>query len=63
MASCCAADAVPYTVVVKAPAYALTFKTNQWLLVRGTVTADPKDTFAITADNVEAIERPSNPYG
>jgi uncharacterized repeat protein (TIGR03943 family) len=63
MATCCAADAVPYSVQVKQPADALDFKTNQWVLVRGTVTDDPKRTFVITADKIEAADRPSNPYG
>lgn len=63
MATCCAADAVPYSIQVKPPSDALDFKTNQWVLVRGTVTADPKRTFVITADKVDAADRPSNPYG
>jgi uncharacterized repeat protein (TIGR03943 family) len=63
MATCCAADAVPYSVQVKPPADALDFKTNQWVLVRGTVTADPKRTFVITADKIDAADRPANPYG
>jgi len=63
MATCCAADAVPYSVQVKPPDGAIDFETNQWVLVRGTVTADPKRTFVITADKLEAADRPSNPYG
>jgi len=30
---------------------------------RGTVTADPKRTFVVAADKVEAIDRPSDPHG
>jgi uncharacterized membrane protein YcgQ (UPF0703/DUF1980 family) len=59
MATCCAADAVPYSVQVTPPAGALDFKTNQWVLVRGTVTDDPKRTFVVTADKIEAADRPS----
>jgi uncharacterized repeat protein (TIGR03943 family) len=63
MATCCAADAVPYSIQVKAPADALDFQANQWVLVRGTVTADPKRTYVITADKIDATDRPANPYG
>ena len=64
LASCCAADAMPYSVDVALPA-GERFKKNQWLLVRGQVVAPPdgKRAYAVTADEAEPIDRPVDAYG
>jgi uncharacterized repeat protein (TIGR03943 family) len=65
LASCCAADAMPYSVDITLPAGAPNLETNQWLLVRGQVVEPPtgQRKFAVIADEVEAIERPVDAYG
>lgn len=57
---CCAADAVPYTVPVRAPtgsAYAL----DTWLDVEGTLVQEG-DRWVVQADRVLEVDEPSNPY-
>lgn len=57
---CCAADAVPYTIVVRPPddeRYGL----DEWLRVRG-VLEQEGDTFVVSAETVEPVERPDDPY-
>jgi uncharacterized repeat protein (TIGR03943 family) len=60
MANCCAADAVPYTVVVELPAGAPALEKNDWVQVTGVV--GPKR-LSVVADSVEKIERPVDAYG
>lgn len=65
LASCCAADAMPYSVDVQLPAGAARREKNEWLLVRGQVVEPPEGerAFAVTADEVESIDRPIDAYG
>jgi uncharacterized repeat protein (TIGR03943 family) len=65
LASCCAADAMPYSVDVEVPAGTARLEKNQWLRVRGQVVerAEGKRKFALAADEVEPIERPADAYG
>jgi uncharacterized repeat protein (TIGR03943 family) len=65
LASCCAADAMPYSVDVALPAGAGRFEKNEWLLVRGQIveSTDGERMFAVTADEVEPIDRPIDAYG
>jgi uncharacterized repeat protein (TIGR03943 family) len=60
MATCCAADAVPYAIEIKLPDATASFKENQWLRVRGTVGPRRK---SVVAEAVEPIDRPVNAYG
>jgi uncharacterized repeat protein (TIGR03943 family) len=60
MATCCAADAVPYSIDVRLPNTAGTLKENQWLRVRGTVGPRRK---TVEAASVEEIDRPLDAYG
>ena len=65
LASCCAADAMPYSVDVKLPAGDAAPEKNQWLRVRGQVVEPPdgERKFALTADEIEPIDRPVDAYG
>ena len=65
LASCCAADAMPYSVDVVAPAGAGGVEKNQWLQVRGQLRekADGKRGFDVVADELESIDRPVDAYG
>jgi uncharacterized repeat protein (TIGR03943 family) len=65
LASCCAADAVPYSVDITLPEGTAGLKKNDWLQVRGQIVEIPdgKRRFAVTADEVESIERPVDAYG
>lgn len=56
--SCCAADAIPYSVAVDAPRDQ---QNDTWLKVRGTLTKHD-DAFMVVADDVQQIEEPSDPY-
>jgi uncharacterized repeat protein (TIGR03943 family) len=65
LASCCAADAIPYSVDVVLADGAPRVEKNQWLVVRGEVTeqADGERAFKVVADEIEPIERPADAYG
>jgi uncharacterized repeat protein (TIGR03943 family) len=65
LASCCAADAMPYSVDVTLPDGDPAPEKNQWLLVRGQVDAPPEGerAYTVVADEVERIERPADTYG
>jgi uncharacterized repeat protein (TIGR03943 family) len=66
LASCCAADAMPYSVDVVLPAGSPAFEKNQWLQVSGQVAEEPRGKrtfFRLVADEVEAIDRPVDAYG
>jgi uncharacterized membrane protein YcgQ (UPF0703/DUF1980 family) len=60
MATCCAADAVPYSIDVKLPDTAGDFEDNKWLRVRGTVGPQRK---SVVATSVEPIDPPIDAYG
>lgn len=58
--SCCAADAVPYTVVVR-PAGDEMFSDDTWLMVEGNLVRDG-DGFVLESTRVDPAEEPSAPY-
>jgi uncharacterized repeat protein (TIGR03943 family) len=60
MASCCAADAVPYSIDVELPDAAASFKENDWVKVEGTVGPRRKTVEAIS---IEPTDRPLDAYG
>ena len=57
---CCAADAVPYTVAVRAPS-GQRYGLDDWVRVRGVLARDG-ETFVVQAESVEAVEPPDDPY-
>ena len=66
LASCCAADAMPYSVDVILPSGAPRLEKNQWLQVSGQVAEEQRGKrtyFNLVADKVEPIERPVDAYG
>lgn len=64
IATCCAADAVPYTVQVELPEGAPELAENDWVEVRGTLIEGPGEpAFQVTAASVAEIERPADFYG
>jgi len=65
LASCCAADAMPYSIDVSLPAGTAGLEKNQWLLIRGEVVEPPEGerAFSVVADEAEPIDRPSDTYG
>jgi uncharacterized repeat protein (TIGR03943 family) len=65
LASCCAADAMPYSVDVETPAGTAGLEKNLWLKVRGQVAekAGGGRGFDVIAEEVEPIERPVDAYG
>jgi uncharacterized repeat protein (TIGR03943 family) len=65
LASCCAADAVPYSIDVIVAEGTDGYKENQWLLVRGQVveTTDGEKAFQVVAEETEKIDRPVDAYG
>jgi uncharacterized repeat protein (TIGR03943 family) len=60
MASCCAADAIPYSIDVALPKGAAAPEKNAWVRVRGTVGPQRK---SVIAESVEPTERPLDAYG
>jgi uncharacterized repeat protein (TIGR03943 family) len=65
LASCCAADAMPYSIDVFLPADTAEVEENQWLVIRGRVVerAGRERTFQVMADEAEPIGRPPDTYG
>ncbi len=57
---CCAADAVPYTVPVKAPD-TVTYTRDTWLRVRGAL-YQQGDAWVVEAEQIQEVDEPSNPY-
>lgn len=57
---CCAADAVPYTVSVRAPE-GERYAVDEWLRVRGVLTT-AGDTLIVSAEVVEPVDPPDDPY-
>jgi uncharacterized repeat protein (TIGR03943 family) len=62
LASCCAADAMPFSVDVQPPADAPEYELSQWLQVSGTLERIGGN-LVIVAEQMKPIEKPSNPYG
>jgi uncharacterized repeat protein (TIGR03943 family) len=62
LASCCAADAMPFSVDVQPPGDAPDYELSQWLQVSGTLERIG-GSLVIVAEQMKPIERPSNPYG
>jgi uncharacterized repeat protein (TIGR03943 family) len=60
--TCCAADAIAYSVKVKPPAGTPSFGDDTWVRVRGTLTGHPGSTLAVAATAIGEIPAPSNPY-
>lgn len=58
--SCCAADAVPYTVVVR-PSAGETFPDDTWLKVEGALLR-MADGFVLDAVDIEPVDEPPAPY-
>lgn len=58
--SCCAADAIPYSVTVLPPDRAA-YPTNTWLEVAGSLERDG-DEYRLSADSIETVSQPANPY-
>ena len=65
LASCCAADAMPYSIDVVPPPGAAGVEKNQWLLIRGRVAekADGPRAFHVVAEDIRPIDRPVDAYG
>jgi uncharacterized repeat protein (TIGR03943 family) len=62
LASCCAADAMPYSIRVRPPADAPPLELSEWMEVAGTLRATDAG-FVVDATELRPIERPANPYG
>jgi uncharacterized repeat protein (TIGR03943 family) len=62
LASCCAADAMPFSIRVQPPPGAPPFELSQWLRVAGTL-EQVDGSLVLIAERFEPIERPANPYG
>ena len=58
--SCCAADAVPYSVRIR-PGTSEEFADDTWLRVSGALARDDAG-FIVEASSIERIEEPSSPY-
>ncbi|MGH2700230.1 MAG: TIGR03943 family putative permease subunit [Actinomycetota bacterium] len=58
--SCCAADAIPYSVTVL-PSERADYSTNTWLRVAGSLERDG-DGYRLAADSIETVPQPENPY-
>jgi putative membrane protein len=57
--SCCAADAVPYSVVVLSKG---DFPDDTWLRIEGTLGDTSDDGFVIDPEDVVEVDEPKNPY-
>jgi uncharacterized repeat protein (TIGR03943 family) len=62
LASCCAADAMPYSIRVEPPGGEFDHDLSQWLRVAGTLRR-VGGSLVVVAEWVEPIARPANPYG
>jgi uncharacterized repeat protein (TIGR03943 family) len=65
LASCCAADAMPYSIDVVLPAGTSGLEKNQWLEVTGQVaeTEVGERAFHVVAEAIAPIDRPLDTYG
>ena len=59
--SCCAADAIPYSVAVEPPAGAPELGDDEWAEVSGTLERRG-DRFVVVADTFEGVAEPEEPY-
>jgi putative membrane protein len=59
--SCCAADAIPYTVAVDPDEIAGDFDRDTWLHVAGALERRGDD-LVVVADSIEEVEDPDDPY-
>ncbi len=57
--SCCAADAIPYSVTVEGPPG--TYREDQWLRVKGALVSSD-DGFLVDPDEIQVVAPPTNPY-
>jgi uncharacterized repeat protein (TIGR03943 family) len=62
LATCCAADAMPFSIRVQPPAGAPAYESSQWLRVAGTLRRE-RGSLILVAERIEPIDRPANPYG
>jgi uncharacterized membrane protein YcgQ (UPF0703/DUF1980 family) len=62
LASCCAADAIPFSIRVEPPGGAMSYELSQWLRVAGTLRL-MQGSLVLVTERMEPIERPANPYG
>jgi uncharacterized repeat protein (TIGR03943 family) len=60
--TCCAADAVAYSVKVKLPDGATALAADTWVRVQGTLAGRPGSSLTVAARTVDEIEQPANPY-
>jgi uncharacterized repeat protein (TIGR03943 family) len=58
--SCCAADAIPYSVTVL-PTDSAEYAPNTWLKVSGVLESDGGE-YRLSAESVQAASQPENPY-
>ena len=61
LATCCAADAIPYSVQVRLDAETIALERDQWVRVTGRVSGEG-DALEVRADRVDPTAPPSNPY-
>jgi uncharacterized repeat protein (TIGR03943 family) len=61
LASCCAADAMPYSIRVEPPPGAPEPKLSDWHRVAGTL-EQRAEGFVLVAETMKKIDRPPNPY-
>jgi uncharacterized repeat protein (TIGR03943 family) len=62
LTTCCAADAMPFSIRVDPPAGAPELELSEWLQVSGTLRRDPGGGLVVVAERMKKIERPANPY-
>jgi uncharacterized repeat protein (TIGR03943 family) len=60
--TCCAADAVAYSVNVKPPAGAASLANDTWVRVRGKLAGRPGTDLTVAATALDEVEQPANPY-
>jgi len=60
--SCCAADAVPYSVHVVHPPRTVAYEANGWLRVRGVVARDDRGRYVLEATAITPMREPRDPY-
>jgi uncharacterized repeat protein (TIGR03943 family) len=60
--TCCAADAVAYTIKIKPPAGTPKFSDDTWVRVRGTLAGRPGKDLSVVATAIDEVEKPVNPY-
>jgi uncharacterized repeat protein (TIGR03943 family) len=60
---CCAADAIPYSVAVRALVGGEPHAVDDWVRVSGTIMKAPDGSYAVQATRVVKIAAPRDPYG